>query len=104
MTTEWPVEPGEEFFLTFHLHDTGDGVYDSEVIVDGLEFVGSVTPGTWSSYVPLAAGVRRSPVADELPVSSGPVRAAGRQLIRQQMAGPASRPVTCFGHVEPNRS
>ena len=30
---------------------------------------------------PVAAGVRRSPAADELPVSSGPVRAAGEQLI-----------------------
>lgn len=47
MVTEWPVEPGETFTLTFHLHDTGDGVYDSEVLLDGLEFVGSVTPGTW---------------------------------------------------------
>ncbi len=53
MTTEWPVEPGEEFFLTFHVHDVGDGIYDSEVILDGLEFVSSVTPGTWSNQVPL---------------------------------------------------
>ena len=45
--TEWPIEPGETFTLTFHLHDTGDGVYDSEVILDGFEFLGSVTPGTW---------------------------------------------------------
>ena len=48
MMTEWPIEPGEEFTLTFHVHDTGDGIYDSEVILDGLQFVGSVTPGTWS--------------------------------------------------------
>ena len=47
LATEWPIEPGEEFTLTFHLHDAGDGIYDSEVILDGLEFVGSVTPGTW---------------------------------------------------------
>lgn len=53
MVTEWPIEPGEEFELTFHLHDTGDGIYDSEVILDGLQFVGSVTPGTWSVNVPL---------------------------------------------------
>ncbi|MFZ4579633.1 MAG: vWA domain-containing protein [Myxococcota bacterium] len=51
LTTEWPIEPGEDFYLTFHLHDTGDGIYDSEAILDGLQFVGSVTPGTWS-YVP----------------------------------------------------
>lgn len=48
MTTEWPIEPGEEFTLTFHVHDAGDGIYDSEVILDALQFVGSVTPGTWS--------------------------------------------------------
>ncbi|HAN30320.1 MAG TPA: hypothetical protein DCQ06_01860 [Myxococcales bacterium] len=47
LMTEWPIEPGETFTLTFHLHDTGDGIYDSEVILDGFEFVGSVTPGTW---------------------------------------------------------
>ena len=47
LMTEWPIEPGETFTLTFHLHDTGDGVYDSEVILDGFEFLGSVTPGTW---------------------------------------------------------
>ncbi len=47
MTTEWPIEPGEKFTLTFHVHDTGDGVFDSEVILDNFQFVGSVTPGTW---------------------------------------------------------
>ena len=47
LMTEWPIEPGEEFWLTFHVHDTGDGVFDSEVILDGLQFVGAVTPGTW---------------------------------------------------------
>ena len=47
LVTEWPVEPGETFTLTFHLHDTGDGIFDSAVILDGLEFVDSVTPGTW---------------------------------------------------------
>lgn len=47
MTTEWPIEPGEEFTLTFHVHDMGDGVFDSEVILDNFRFVGSVTPGTW---------------------------------------------------------
>lgn len=47
LVTEWPIEPGEMFTLTFHVHDTGDGIYDSAVILDGLQFVGSVTPGTW---------------------------------------------------------
>jgi len=47
LMTEWPIEPGEEFWLTFHVHDTGDGIFDSEILLDGLQFVGSVTPGTW---------------------------------------------------------
>lgn len=47
LMTEWPIEPGEDFYLTFHVHDTGDGVFDSEVILDGLQFVKDVTPGTW---------------------------------------------------------
>lgn len=47
MVTEWPIEPREEFDLVFHVHDTGDGIYDSEVIVDGIQFFASVTPGTW---------------------------------------------------------
>jgi Ca-activated chloride channel family protein len=46
MTTEWPIEPGEEFNLTFHIHDTSDGIYDSEVILDRLLFVANVSPGT----------------------------------------------------------
>ncbi len=48
LQTEWPIEPGEDFYLTVHIHDTGDGIFDSEVLLDGLQFVGSVTPGTWS--------------------------------------------------------
>jgi Ca-activated chloride channel family protein len=48
LMTEWPIEPEEEFWLTFHVHDTGDGLFDSEVILDGLQFVGTVTPGTWT--------------------------------------------------------
>ncbi len=47
LMTEWPIEPGELFTLTFHVHDTGDGVFDSAALLDGLQFVGSVTPGTW---------------------------------------------------------
>jgi hypothetical protein len=40
--TEWPVEGGEEFAITFHLHDTADGIQDSEVILDSFEFVESL--------------------------------------------------------------
>jgi hypothetical protein len=45
--TKWPIEPGESFELVFHLHDTSDGGYDSEVILDDFHFVADETdPGT----------------------------------------------------------
>jgi hypothetical protein len=40
------VEPGEEFELTFHLHDTGDGIFDSAAIIDRLVFLKNPQPGT----------------------------------------------------------
>jgi len=46
LKTEWPISPGEEFTLTFHIHDTSDGIYDSEVILDKVLFVGTVEQGT----------------------------------------------------------
>ncbi len=47
MMTEWPIEPGETFELIFHIHDTGDGIFDSQAIIDGIQFLPAVTPGTW---------------------------------------------------------
>jgi hypothetical protein len=44
--TEWPIEPGEEFAITFHIHDTADAILDSEVILDKFVFVGDPEPGT----------------------------------------------------------
>ena len=44
--TEWPVDPGEEFSITFHLHDTADSILDSEVLLDKFVFVGDPDPGT----------------------------------------------------------
>jgi hypothetical protein len=44
--TEWPIEPGEELALTFHIHDTADAILDSEVILDKFVFVGDPDPGT----------------------------------------------------------
>jgi hypothetical protein len=44
--TEWPIEPNEEFELVFHVHDTGDGVFDSQVIIDEFLFLTEVSPGT----------------------------------------------------------
>ncbi|MBW2276389.1 MAG: choice-of-anchor L domain-containing protein [Deltaproteobacteria bacterium] len=46
MRTQWPIEPGEEFYLTFHVHDVSDGIYDSEVIIDRVLFLATVDPGT----------------------------------------------------------
>jgi len=46
LATEWPVEPGEKFELIFHIHDTRDGVYDSQVIIDKVIFVGEANAGT----------------------------------------------------------
>jgi hypothetical protein len=39
LQTTWPIEPGEQFAITFHIHDTGDGILDSEVILDAFEFM-----------------------------------------------------------------
>ena len=38
LTTSWPIEGGEKFTITFHIHDTSDGIYDSEVILDNFRF------------------------------------------------------------------
>ncbi len=39
LMTSWPINPGETFTLTFHIHDTGDGVLDSEVLLDSFQFL-----------------------------------------------------------------
>jgi hypothetical protein len=44
--TEWPIEPNEEFTITFHIHDTADAILDSEVILDRFIFVKDPDPGT----------------------------------------------------------
>jgi hypothetical protein len=46
LETQWPVEPGEEFELTFHIHDAGDGIFDSAAIIDRLVFLKNPQPGT----------------------------------------------------------
>lgn len=46
LVTEWPIEPEEEFRITFHIHDTSDARRDSEVIIDKFLFVGTPEPGT----------------------------------------------------------
>ena len=46
LQTSWPIEGDEMFSLTFHIHDTGDGVWDSEVIIDAVEFLKDPDQGT----------------------------------------------------------
>ena len=46
LQTSWPIDGGETFAITFHLHDTADGIYDSEVILDQFQFMGTVVQGT----------------------------------------------------------
>jgi hypothetical protein len=49
LVTRWPIEPSETFQLTFHIHDTGDGIYDSAVILDNFHWISSpFVPGTAS--------------------------------------------------------
>ena len=47
LTTTWPIEAGEPFTLTLHIHDTGDGQLDSLVLIDNFTWEGApVTAGT----------------------------------------------------------
>jgi hypothetical protein len=46
LQTSWPVEGDEIFALTFHVHDSIDAIYDSEVIIDAFEFLTSEELGT----------------------------------------------------------
>jgi hypothetical protein len=39
LQTSWPILPEETFTITFHIHDTSDGIYDSEVILDSFQFL-----------------------------------------------------------------
>jgi hypothetical protein len=46
LQTAWPIDGGEEFTITFHLHDTSDPIFDSEVILDMFQFSGAAEQGT----------------------------------------------------------
>jgi hypothetical protein len=50
LVTSWPIEAGETFELTFHIHDTGDGVFDSEVILDNFRWEGGSFQKGTASY------------------------------------------------------
>jgi hypothetical protein len=49
LTTAWPVGGGELVALTFHLHDAKDPGFDSQVLIDAVEFLPHAQQGTWSS-------------------------------------------------------
>jgi hypothetical protein len=46
LRTTWPISPGEQFSITFHLHDTSDGLFDSQVIIDKFQFLKQEGQGT----------------------------------------------------------
>ena len=49
LRTAWPIQPNETFELIFHIHDTSDGICDSEVILDNFHWLSMpFTPGTTS--------------------------------------------------------
>jgi hypothetical protein len=45
LQTQWPIDPGETFKITFHIMDVCDGIFDSEVILDSFHFLGEYTEG-----------------------------------------------------------
>jgi hypothetical protein len=47
LRTSWSITPNEEFTLTFSIHDEGDGLLDSAVILDNFAWsLNTVEPGT----------------------------------------------------------
>jgi hypothetical protein len=46
LQTSWPIDGGETFVITFHVHDTDDGIFDSEVILDAFQFLKDPEQGT----------------------------------------------------------
>lgn len=47
LRTSWSITPNEEFTLTFSIHDEGDGLLDSAVILDNFAWsLNAVEPGT----------------------------------------------------------
>ncbi|PKN57168.1 MAG: hypothetical protein CVU56_12260 [Deltaproteobacteria bacterium HGW-Deltaproteobacteria-14] len=51
LSTSWPIQPNEQFELTFHIHDTADDVWDSHVVIDNFRWEGgSFEAGTISHH------------------------------------------------------
>ena len=38
LRTSWPIQGGEKFTLTFSIHDEGDAIYDSLVLIDNFRW------------------------------------------------------------------
>jgi hypothetical protein len=50
LTTQYPIAPGETFTIYFHVHDTADGILDSEVLLDNFRWhTGETTASTFPS-------------------------------------------------------
>ena len=45
LRSAWPIEAGEHFSITFHVHDTGDDIYDSYMILDSFQFLKQTVSG-----------------------------------------------------------
>jgi hypothetical protein len=46
LQTSWPIDGGETFAVTFHVHDTSDAILDSQVILDSFQFLKDPEQGT----------------------------------------------------------
>jgi hypothetical protein len=48
LTTQAPIQPGEQFTLELMIWDAGDGILDSSVLLDHFQWIGGITggPGT----------------------------------------------------------
>ena len=46
LRTSWPIKGGEAFTLTFSIHDEGDAIYDSLVVLDNFRFHNYEAVGT----------------------------------------------------------
>ena len=46
LRTSWPIKGGEFFILTFSIHDEGDAIYDSLVVLDNFRFHNYEAVGT----------------------------------------------------------